>query len=263
MLMEVLTLIELVVTSPLIKAIMALTDKEQFDAEIIKNYFSKKYSNVEYCAGEDPPDIYLEYDSNKVAIELTELSPNLYKDRVSIDMSYKGFIKNIDIKILDYEHCLVVFHHANIKLNKARKKKIKDFLVKPNAEMKKCIDGILVKIKSISSKDKLGTISQMSLNIDTCSRDINTVSASLMDIDIESVFQSIITKAIEMKKEKCKNINKPIWLAMHDSYFSYIFSKNKTESIKLYEKAMTSIDFGIFEKIIITFKDKGIIVFDK
>ncbi len=269
MLMEVLTLIELVVTSPLIKAIMALTDKEQkeqFDAEIIKNYFSKKYSNVEYCAGEDPPDIYLKYDSNKVAIELTELNLNLYKDRVSIDKSYEGFIKNIDIidiSIPDYTRYLVVFHHANIKLDKARKRDIKDFLVNPNAEMKKCIDGILVKIKPTSSDKKLGTISQMSLNINSCSRDINTVSASLMDTDIELVFQSIITKAIETKKEKCKNINKPIWLAMHDSYFSYIFSKNKTESIKLYEKAMTSIDFGIFEKIIITFKDKGIIVFDK
>ncbi len=242
---------------------MVLTDKERFDAEIIKNYFSEKYNNVSYTEAQDPPDIYLKYDSNKVAIELTELNPNLYKDRVSIDKSYEGFIKNIDISIPDYTRYLVVFHHANIKLDKARKRDIKDFLVNPNAEMKKCIDGILVEIKPTSSDKKLGTISQMSLNINSCSRDINTVSASLMDTDIELVFQSIITKAIETKKEKCKNINKPIWLAMHDSYFSYIFSQNKTKSIELYKNTMKNIDFRIFEKIIITFKDKGIMVFDK
>jgi hypothetical protein len=242
---------------------MVLTDKEQFDAEIIKNYFSKKYSNVEYCTGENPPDIYLEYDSNKVAIELTELSSNIYKNRVSIDKAYEGFIKNIDIEIPDYTHYLVKFHHASIKLNKARKKEIKIFLEKPNTEMEKCIDGILVKIKSISSNKKSGTISQMSLNMNSCSRDMNTVSKSLIDFDIKYVFTSIINKTITTKKEKCKDISEPIWLAMHDSYFSYIFSQNKTESIELYEKAMKSIDFGIFEKIIITFKDKGIIVFDR
>ncbi len=44
--------------------------KEKFAAEIIKNEFAKKHTNVSYTQGEDPPDIYLEYDSKKVAIEL-------------------------------------------------------------------------------------------------------------------------------------------------------------------------------------------------
>ncbi len=240
---------------------IVLNDKEKFVAEIIKNEFSIRYANASYAEGEDPPDIYLKYSSNEVGIELTELSPNLYKDRVSIDKTYEGFIKNIEVP--DYTHYLVVFHHANIKLNKARKNKVKDFLLNPNTEMKECIDGILVKIKSSSKNEKLGTISQMSLNINSCNRDINTVSASLKDTGIESVFQSIITKAIETKKEKCKHINKPIWLAMHDSCFSHIFSQSKTESIELYKNTIKNIDFGIFEKIIITFEDKGIIVFDE
>jgi len=240
-----------------------LTTKEQFDAEIIKGYFSNKHCNAQYYEGEDPPDIYLKYGSNEVGIELTELSPNLYKDRVSIDKYYEGFIKNIGIKIPDNTHYLVVFHHANIKLNKSRKKKIKDFLLKPNTEMKICIDGVLVKIKLISSKQKTGTISQISLNINSCSRDINTISASMMDANIEYVFESIINKAIKTKKEKCKSINKPIWLAMHDSYFSYIFSNSQNESIELYNKIMKNIDFGIFEKMIIIFNNKGIIVFDR
>lgn len=240
-----------------------LKDKEEFVAEIIKNEFSIKYSNVSYTEGEDPPDIYLKYDFNEVGIELTELSPNLHKDRVSIDKSYEGLIKNIDIIIPNYTHYLVVFHHANIKLNKSRKKKIKDFLLKPNTEMQKCIDGILVRIKSISSKKESGTISQMSLNINSCSKDINAVSVSVMDFNIEHVFESIINKAIKTKKEKCKSINKPIWLAMHDSYFSYIFSNSQNESIELYNKIMKNIDFGIFDKIIITFNNKGIIVFDR
>jgi hypothetical protein len=242
---------------------MKLRETEKFAAEIIRNEFSQNHSNVFYTEGEDPPDIYLKYSSNKIGIELTELSPNLYKSRVSVDKAYEGFINNIDIKIPDYTHYLVVFHHANIKLNKERKKKIKEFLESPNNEMKTCIDSIFVKIKPMSIKNKTGTISQMSLNIDSCNRDMNTVSASLMDVNIEHVFKSIINTAIETKKEKCKSINKPIWLAMHDSYFSYIFSQSKDESIELYKKTMKNIDFGIFEKIIITFKGKGIMVFDR
>lgn len=264
--MEVLTLtlIELVVTSLLlIKEIMALSEKEKFVAEIIQDKFSKKQSNVCYTEGEDPPDIYLEFGSNKVAIELTELSPNLYRDRISVDKAYKGFIENIAIEIPDYTHWFIVFHHASIKLDKARKREIKEFLGNPNDEMKTCVNGIFIKIKPIESKKKSGTISQMSLNINSCNRDINTVSASLMDVNIEHVFKSIINTAIKTKKEKCKSINKPIWLAMHDSYFSYIFSQSKAESIELYKRTMKNIDFGIFEKIIITFKNKEIMVFGR
>lgn len=239
-----------------------LNDKEKFVAEIIKNEFSIKYANVSYTEGEDPPDIYLEYDSKKVAIELTELSRNLYKGRISVDKAYKGFIKNIKIDIPNYTSYLVVFHHANIKLNKKRKKDIENFLKKPNPEMEKCINGISVKINSKPIKQKIGTISQISFNVNRCSRDMNTVSESLMDFDIEHVFISMVNKAIETKKEKCKDIVKPIWLAMHDSYFSYIFSQSEDQSVELYKKTMNTIDFGIFEKIIITF-NKEIIVFDR
>ena len=120
---------------------MALSDKEVFVSNIIKDDFSKKYSNVCYTEGGDPPDIYLEYDSEKVAIELTELSPNLQKDRISVDKAYEGFIKNIDIKIPDFTHYLVVFHHANIKLTKSRKKDILSFLKDNNCKKEKCING--------------------------------------------------------------------------------------------------------------------------
>jgi hypothetical protein len=148
-------------------------------------------------------------------------------------------------------------------LNKERKKKIKDFLVNPNTEMKKCIDGVLVKIKPMSSNNETGTISQMSLNMDSCSRDINTISESLIDFNIADTFSLIINKAINTKKQKCRDIQKPIWLAMHDSYFSYSFSQSKAESIELYKNTIMGIDFGVFEKMIITFNEKGIIVFDK
>ena len=74
---------------------------------------------------------------------------------------------------------------------------------------------------------------------------------------------SIINKALETKKEKCENINEPIWLAIHDSYYSYIFSQSESECIELYTNTMKNIDFGVFEKIIVTFNNKGIIVFDR
>jgi hypothetical protein len=240
-----------------------LKDKEKLAAEIIKNEFSIKYANVSYTEGEDPPDIHLEYDSKKVAIELTELSSNLYKGRISVDKAYEGFIKNIKIDIPDYTSYLVVFHHANIKLNKKRKKDIENFLKKPNTEMQKCINGISVKINSKTIKPKTGTIDTICFNQNRCNRDMNAVSESQMDFNIEYVFISMVNKAIETKKEKCKDIVKPIWLAMHDSYFDYFFSQSKDQSVELYKKTINTIDFGIFEKMIITFKDKGIIVFDR
>ncbi len=78
---------------------------------------------MSYTQGEDPPDIYLEYDSKKVAIELTELHRDLYKNGTSIGMSYENFIKNIKINIPDYTGYLVVIHHANIKLTRQLKKR--------------------------------------------------------------------------------------------------------------------------------------------
>ena len=245
---------------------MSLTEKEQFTAEIIKNYFSKKYSNVKYFQGEDPPDIYLKYSSNKVGIELTTLHPNLYKDRMSIDECYKGVIKNIDIKIPDYTNYLVVFHHANIRPNKALRKKIKDFLVKPNSEMKKCIDGVLVEIHAGSTKQKIGTISVMSLNDNRCNKDFNKASEFQADSNIEHVFKSILSKTVTTKKEKCKKIKNPIWLAMYAFYPSLFYELSKDDNIELYKKTIKNIDFGIFEKIIIAFshkREEEIIVFDR
>jgi len=244
---------------------MPLRNKEKFVAEIIKLEFSKYHTNVSYTEGEDPPDIYFNYDSKKAAIELTELSPNLQNNIISINKSYEGFINSVktDITPPDYTNYLVTFHHANIKLNKNRRNKIRLFLKNPNAEMKECIDGICVKIKLIKSENKLGTLSQMSSSMNSCCRDINIVSESLMDSNIKASFNLIINKAIETKKAKCANINKPIWLALHDSYFAYIFSQSKDECSDLYKETMKNIDFGIFEKIIITFNNKGIMVFDR
>ncbi len=241
---------------------MSLSQKEVFDAEIIKQHFSAThYTEVV----NDPPDICLDLGYKQVGVELTEMSPNLYKNRVSVDKSYEGFIKKIDIEIPDFTHYIVMFHHANKKLNRSLKKKIKGYLNSPNTATKweKCIDGVFVRIKSIPREEKQGKISHISLNLNSCDRNMAFVAESLSDANIQHVFGSMLKKAVETKKEKCKNINQPVWLAMHDSYFSYIFSENKEESIKLYTETMENIDFGIFEKIIIIFKGKEVIFFDK
>lgn len=241
---------------------LTLSNKEVFDAEIIKQHFSAaRYTE----ADNDPPDIYLELGHERVGVELTELNANLYKDRVSIDKSYEGFIKNIDIKIPDFTHYLVVFYHANKKLNGSLRKKIKGFLNSSitAAERGECIDGIFVRIKSMSCEERQGKISYVSLSLNSCDRDMASVAGSLSDANIRHVFGSMLEKAVETKKEKCKNINQPVWLAMHDSYFSYIFSESREESVGLYNKAMENIDFGVFEKIIVIFKDKGVVVFDR
>jgi hypothetical protein len=54
---------------------------------------------VSYTEGEYPPDIYLKYNSNEAGIELTKLSPNLYKDKVSIDV--EKITTSADDKIME------------------------------------------------------------------------------------------------------------------------------------------------------------------
>jgi len=51
---------------------MALRKDEKFVQEKLIKYLSEKYS-VRSWEGEDPPDIYIEYDNNIIAVEITTL----------------------------------------------------------------------------------------------------------------------------------------------------------------------------------------------
>jgi len=236
--------------------------KEEYQTEIIKNYFSKKYNNIKITKGEDPPDIYLIYNSKKVAIELTELSENMYRNRIGVSKSYHNFINSKNIKIPEYKNYIVHIYSADIKLEKKYKKEIRSFLENHNDQISKCINGVQIKLEIKNTKIKIGTIICIIIAYDICSKDVASITKSHEGLEFNAIFQKILNKAIEGKKEKCKNVKQPIWLAMHDNFFHPIWSIDKNESAKKYYSCMEDVDFGIFEKILITFGEENIEIFD-
>ncbi|HKM44650.1 MAG TPA: hypothetical protein VJY12_04245 [Dysgonamonadaceae bacterium] len=233
---------------------MALSKKEIFDADIISNHYSGKYFE-----GKDPPDIYLEFNGGLVGIELTELNENLQDNRKSINMAYQGLLYNLDIP--NFKLYKVTIYHANIKLNKKRRKEIINFLKTAVNNDKKCIDGVFVKLIIEEQDNKKGRVFPFCMPLDKCNRDIGKVIKNLAYASIDSVFKEILDKAIDTKKIKCKAIAGDAWLALHDNYTSY-FNFSNTESIDLYNEAMLGIDFGIFKKILIIYTDGNLIEFN-
>lgn len=226
---------------------MALSKKEIFDADIISNHYAGKY-----LEGEDPPDIYLELNGGSVAVELTELNENLQDNRKSINMAYQGLISSLDIP--DFKLYKVTIYHANIKLNKKRRKEIINFLKMAVNNDKKCIDGIFVKLIIEEQDNKQGRVFPFCMPLDKCNRDIGKVTKNLAYASTGNVFKEILDKAIDTKKNKCKAIEGDVWLALHDNYNSY-FNMSNTESLELYDEAMIGVDFGIFKKILIIYTD--------
>jgi hypothetical protein len=130
---------------------VALSEKEIFDADIISDHYACKY-----LEGENPPDIYLELNSCRVAVELTELNENRQDNRKSINLAYQGLISSLDIP--DFKLYKVTIHHANIKLNKKRRKGITNFLQTAISSETKCIDGIFVKLIIEEQDNKQGRV---------------------------------------------------------------------------------------------------------
>ena len=51
-----------------------LKNTEKFAVEVIEQYFKKKNKKISITKGENPPDIYLMLDNQKIAVEITELN---------------------------------------------------------------------------------------------------------------------------------------------------------------------------------------------
>ena len=70
--------------------------------------------------------------------------------------------------------------------------------------------------------------------------------------------------AIFDKNEKCKNLNKPVYLALYDDFSNKFFNFDNNEHINHYNSVMKNInDFKIFEKIFIVFDTQEVLEFNK
>jgi len=248
-----------------------LKDTEKFAVDAIKQYFKKKNKKVLITKGEDPPDIYLELDNQKIAIEITELNENSLNKRETIDMGYIKFIDKLDKKfsknIID-KKIHINFYHNYTEVKYIQKKFIKFFedLVKNNKlqiseKISDFIESVYVEIYIYSNRYNPNSDKKITGNTGASHP---KSGYNWNDILIDSTIKNIVSESISKKTLKCKNIQKPIWLALLDNYYNKFTYFNDDEHINVYKNIMQDItDFKYFDKILIIFGNKDVLEFNK
>lgn len=256
-----------------------LKGNEKFVAESLTKYFNKTHTKVDFREGEDPPDIYLNMDGEEIAIEITDLSENVLKNRKNLDTSYLNFINNLDkefsalvpsnIKI----HILFFHHYKNVsRISNDFKTYFKQLLSLNDLTFGTCIEDSIKTVNfkitffkqpKHSSRKIAGAVTPYGGKRQK-TRDINTISEQLADCHLSSKGHAIVLDRILDKTKKCHLIKKPIWLALFDTYYSHFTTFQDTEHITFYRDILNKIDnFGIFEKILIVFENQDVLEFPK
>ena len=95
------------------------------------------------------------------------------------------------------------------------------------------------------------------------SRDINTVLDTISDCHLSGQTFNIVNDRIYDKNIKCKDTEKPIWLALFDNYYNKFTSFDNQEHIEHYKNTFESVeDFGIFDKILVIFENGDVLEFN-
>lgn len=255
-----------------------LKGTEKFVAESLQSYFEKISDNVSFEDGGDPPDIYLKIDNRKISVEITDLDQNVLKDRKTIDYGYLKYIDNLDKEfrhlINDNKKILLFFHHDYTKVSTISKK-FKKYLnslidadeLKIGNSIEDYINTVSFKI-SILPMPKSGTrkIAGSAMPFGgkvKKSRDINTVLDAMSDFHLSGQTYNIVNNRIQDKTVKCKDIKRPIWLALFDNYYNKFTYFDSKEHIEHYKDTFKDIEnFGIFDKILIIFENGDVLEFD-
>ena len=254
-----------------------LKDTEKFVAQSLQFYFSKSFTNVSFEEGDDPPDIYLNIDGKKIAVEITDIDQNVLKNKKTIDYGYLDFIDNIDKKfghLVDKnKKILIIFYHNYIKISTISKKFKKYFLnlLKSNtltigANIEDTIDKVGFKINILPmSKNNIKKITGTAMPFSNKIKRFGNLSATseiISDCDLLGQTFNIVNNRICDKSIKCKNIEKPIWLALFDNYYNKFTYFDSNEHLEHYQNVFRKIkDFKIFDKILVVFENKDTLEF--
>lgn len=248
-----------------------LKGNEPFVAESLQSYFSKTFCSVSFEEGDDPPDIYLDIDGKKISVEITDIDQNILKSRKTIDYGYLKFIVNLDKelgKLVHDDKKLLLFFYHNYSKVSAISKKFKQYLksiIEKNeyeidSHIENNIDGVGLKISILKMPENAnrkiagGTIPHKGKVYK--SRDINTVLETISDSNLFGQTLAIVQDRILDKNEKCKNIEKPVWLALYDNYYNKFTCFDSKEHFEHYRDIFKSIEaFGVFDKILVIFEN--------
>jgi len=251
---------------------------EKFVAESLQTFYFKSSKEVSFDEGDDPPDIILNIDNKKISVEITELDQNVLKNRRTISNGYLNFINNLDKELKNLidndQKILIIFYHNYTKVSKINrkfKKYLKKLIEQRKLEINSKIDDSIgnvnfqIKILKMPKEGRLkiaGATMPYSGKI-TKSRSMTTTISQISDSDLSLQTNRIIINRIQDKTIKCKDIEKPIWLALYDSYYKKFTNFDSKEHIEHYQDNFKDIkDFGIFEKILVIFDNGDVLEFN-
>jgi len=254
---------------------MKLKGNEEFVAKSLQIYFNKISKQVKYTEGEDPPDIYLHIDGNKIAVEITDIDENVLQGRKTIDRGYLTFIDNLEKKfkslVAKDKKLFIIFFHNYNKVSKISKKfesYLQSILEKEDYEINCPIEdtinniGFKINIHNMpknGNKKIAGSVASFEGKVKK-SREINIVMNQISDCHLSSKTFNIINNRIMDKNKKCTHIKKPIWLALYDNYFNKFTTFIDNEHFDFYNEIVAEInDFGIFDKVLIVFENGDIL----
>jgi hypothetical protein len=119
-----------------------LKKEEVFIAKALESYFSKKGKEVSYTDGGDPPDIILEFKTEKVGVEIRQLEQNDINNSKTLDNKYENIVKNLNNENFNIDSSLGIWilikrhsEYINIrKLSKNIKNKLNAYLSENNIQ---------------------------------------------------------------------------------------------------------------------------------
>lgn len=250
---------------------MALKGNEAIVAEALKIHLGvSSYDEV----ANDPPDIIVNISGQDVSIEITDLDENSLQGRRTIDAGYITFINNLNKKfgtLVPKELRLFIsFYHFNNKVSQIDKKfrrYLKELLSSNKiticSQLEDCIGEICFKIKALKSNEGCKTIIGSTTPVGMLhkkSRDINKVSNLLAEFNLNEKSMNILLDRISEKNRKCKDVQKPIWLALYDNYYNKFSDFECGEHKEHYKNLAYDIDdYGIFEKVFVVFQNKDVL----
>ena len=201
---------------------MTLKPDERFVSESLVKYFGPK--KVEYQEGEDPPDIYLLLNGEKIAVEITRLPPvsfdeNGYmQNRNTQDLFGVNICDELDSKlngkVPNGIHLLLEIHVPVANPRKYKKELIKQ------------LESLIGKEIKVGDKQLLSVLrNKVVVNcIPDHSRYIKKIGGIIANDNsiphISTNAEVILTERISDKVEKCKNIphKGAKWLALLNDY---------------------------------------------
>jgi hypothetical protein len=235
---------------------MALRPDEKFVADCLVKSLNAKMA----CEGEDPPDIYLDFGSERIAVEITRLSPVSFdedgnmQNRLSQDSFGINICNDLDLSLRDEvppKVDILLTLYVPVENPKKYKKELKEFMrhfikkgIKASDKEEAEIAGSRVGISVIPNRDHsekkiVGGI-------------VNTNSNAHILVNA----QATLAERVYDKVNKCKEIKHkgPVWLALFNDYWladhdTYAQAISMLDMSHYFERIYVVMDTGFVRKI--------------